>query len=69
MAHLDAIDGDSKSKKKQKKAKGGAMNAAVASTEKIRTWTEHTIEISELEKQLETKIKYNPEDKDYAGLS
>lgn len=39
------------------KAKGSDMNAAVAATEAIRTWTEHTIGIEALAKQLGSNAK------------
>lgn len=65
MAHLDQIK---EAKVKGKKKKG--LEGAVASTEKIRGWVEHTLELEALEKQLETKIYKTDSDKPgYQGLT
>lgn len=40
-----------------KKKKETGMASAIASTEKIRTWKEHTLEDSALEQALRTRIK------------
>lgn len=57
------------------------MSAAVASTEKIRSWVcllfsiniylqnEHMIDIEDLAKQLDTKIHLNHGDLTYYGLT
>lgn len=58
------------SKNNQSKGKGKKdMASAVNSTEKIRTWNEHMIEIEQLAAQLETKIKNKETDKNYFGLT
>lgn len=44
-------------KKKKKKKDSGGMQSAVASTEKIRKWNEHTKELPELETHLQTKLQ------------
>lgn len=65
MAHLDQIK---EAKTKGKKKKG--LEGAVASTEKIRGWVEHTLDLDSLEKQLETKIHKSDSDKPgYEGLT
>ena len=53
---------DAKDKKK------GGMKEAVNNTEKIRAWDEHTMEIYELAKRLDTTIKRDPADTTYQGL-
>lgn len=63
MATLDKLAG-----RKGKKKETG-MSAAVASTEKIRHWHEHTVPIEDLAKELNTVIKKNPTDPIYFGLS
>lgn len=68
MATLDKLNSDKKGGKKPAKT-GNDMSNAVARTEKIRDWTEHLIDIEKLAEDLETKIKKNPTDAGYFGLT
>lgn len=59
LAQLSALDKDGKEDAKKKEK---SLKSAVNSTEKIRTWVEHTLEKSKLEEHLETIIS-KPEGK------
>lgn len=51
---MSALDKDTKEADAKKKEK--SLKSAVNSTEKIRTWVEHTLEKSKLEEHLQTII-------------
>jgi len=61
LAILDHIVQEKGDKKKDQKSS--------AAKDKTRSWREHTLEPEELAKQLETKIKKDPRDAKYFGLT
>lgn len=55
--------------KRNSKKKGGGLDAAVSSTEKIRTWLEHTLSTEELASFLEVELHEKPGDPNFFGLT